>query len=68
MSRKTVLLFPGQGAYRGRYATALEYPVEVFIEDVELEADLGVDSVKKTELRLMPATVTGCRRGQRIFD
>ena len=50
MSRKTVLLFPGQGAYRGRYATALEYPVEVFIEDVELEADLGVDSVKKTEL------------------
>jgi acyl carrier protein len=32
------------------YATALEYPVEVFTEDVELEADLGVDSVKQTEL------------------
>jgi len=30
MSRKTVLLFPRQGAYRGRYATGLEYPVEVF--------------------------------------
>ena len=26
MSRKTVLLFPGQGAYRGKYATALEHP------------------------------------------
>jgi len=50
MSRKTVLLFPSQGAYRSRYATALEYPVEVFTEDVELEADLGVDSVKQTEL------------------
>ena len=34
----------------GMYASALEYPVEVFTEDVELEADLGVDSVKQTEL------------------
>jgi hypothetical protein len=50
MQRKTVLLFPSQGAYRGRYATALEYPIEVFIEDVELEADLGVDSVKQPEI------------------
>ena len=32
------------------YATALEYPVEVFTEDVALEADLGIDSVKQTEL------------------
>ena len=32
------------------YATALEYPVELFTEDVEIEADLGVFSVKKTEL------------------
>ena len=32
------------------YATALQYPVELFTEDVELEADLGVDSAKKTEL------------------
>jgi hypothetical protein len=32
------------------YALALEYPVEVFTEDLELEADLGVDSVKQTEL------------------
>jgi acyl transferase domain-containing protein len=32
------------------YATALEYPAEVFTEDVQLEADLGVDSVKQTEL------------------
>jgi acyl carrier protein len=50
MSRKTVLLFPGQGAHRGRYATALDYSGEVFTEDVELEADVGVDSVKQTEL------------------
>ncbi|SNR24671.1 acyltransferase domain-containing protein [Blastococcus mobilis] len=32
------------------YAEALEYPAEVFTDDVELEADLGVDSVKQTEL------------------
>ena len=32
------------------YAEAVEYPVEVFAEDVDLEADLGVDSVKQTEL------------------
>jgi acyl transferase domain-containing protein len=32
------------------YAEALEYPQEVFTEAVELEADLGVDSVKQTEL------------------
>jgi malonyl CoA-acyl carrier protein transacylase len=32
------------------YATALEYPEEVFTEDVELEAELGIDSVKQTEL------------------
>ena len=50
MMRNTLLLFPSQGAYRSRYATALEYPVEVLTEDVELEADLGVDSVKQTEL------------------
>jgi acyl carrier protein len=32
------------------YAAALEYPEEVFTPDVELEAELGVDSVKQTEL------------------
>lgn len=32
------------------YADALEYPVEVFTEDVALEAELGIDSVKQTEL------------------
>jgi acyl transferase domain-containing protein len=32
------------------YASALEYPREVFSESVELEAELGVDSVKQTEL------------------
>jgi acyl transferase domain-containing protein len=32
------------------YATALEYPEEVFTEDVALEAELGVDSVKQAEL------------------
>jgi acyl transferase domain-containing protein/acyl carrier protein len=34
----------------GMYAEALEYPVEVFAEDTDLEAELGVDSVKQTEL------------------
>jgi acyl transferase domain-containing protein len=32
------------------YAAALEYPQEVFTETVELEAELGIDSVKQTEL------------------
>ena len=32
------------------YATALEYPEEVFTEEVALEAELGVDSVKQAEL------------------
>ncbi|MBM0275898.1 acyltransferase domain-containing protein [Micromonospora tarensis] len=32
------------------YGDALEYPAEVFTEDVSLEADLGVDSVKQTDL------------------
>jgi acyl transferase domain-containing protein/acyl carrier protein len=32
------------------YASALEYPEEVFTEDVALEAELGVDSVKQAEL------------------
>jgi [acyl-carrier-protein] S-malonyltransferase len=37
-------------ALRALYAEALEYPEEVFTDDVELEADLGIDSVKQTEL------------------
>jgi len=32
------------------YAAALEYPEEVFSEEVELEGELGIDSVKQTEL------------------
>lgn len=32
------------------YAQAMEYPVEVFTEAVELEAELGIDSVKQTEI------------------
>ncbi|MEU8707284.1 acyltransferase domain-containing protein [Streptomyces sp. NPDC048565] len=35
---------------RALYAEAMEYPEEVFTDDVQLEADLGVDSVKQTEL------------------
>ncbi|HZN83147.1 MAG TPA: hypothetical protein VFC01_26230 [Mycobacterium sp.] len=54
MWRKPVLLFPGQGTCRGMYATALECRVEMFTDDMELEADLGVDSVKKTGPRLDP--------------
>lgn len=32
------------------YADAMEYPTDVFSEEVELEADLGIDSVKQTEI------------------
>jgi acyl transferase domain-containing protein/acyl carrier protein len=32
------------------YAAALEYPAEVFTEDVLLESELGIDSVKQAEL------------------
>ncbi|MGI5282724.1 acyltransferase domain-containing protein [Nonomuraea polychroma] len=35
---------------RRLYADALEYPVEVFTDDVLLEAELGIDSVKQVEL------------------
>ncbi|MBH5337824.1 acyltransferase domain-containing protein [Streptomyces pactum] len=35
---------------RTLYAEALEYPEDVFEDDVQLEAELGVDSVKQVEL------------------
>ncbi|GAA0512690.1 hypothetical protein GCM10011581_03130 [Saccharopolyspora subtropica] len=35
---------------RAQYAAALEYPEEVFGDDVRLEAELGIDSVKQVEL------------------
>jgi malonyl CoA-acyl carrier protein transacylase/acyl carrier protein len=35
---------------RALYSAALEYPEEVFDDDVLLEAELGVDSVKQVEL------------------
>ncbi|MEU4805114.1 acyltransferase domain-containing protein [Actinosynnema sp. NPDC023587] len=35
---------------RSVYAAVLEYPEDVFEDDAALEADLGVDSVKQTEL------------------
>ncbi|MET7985053.1 acyltransferase domain-containing protein [Streptomyces sp. NPDC005281] len=35
---------------RALYAQALEYPEEVFTEEVLLEAELGIDSVKQVEL------------------
>jgi hypothetical protein len=34
----------------GVYAEAMEYPSEVFTETVELEGELGIDSVKQTEI------------------
>ncbi|MFF7261159.1 acyltransferase domain-containing protein [Streptomyces sp. NPDC008159] len=37
-------------AVRALYAEALEYPEEVFTEDVQMEAELGIDSVKQVEL------------------
>ncbi|MGW4356838.1 acyl carrier protein, partial [Nocardia sp. NPDC004582] len=50
---------PAQGALdrtqvlttlREMYAEALEYPIEVLEEDALLEADLGVDSIRQTDL------------------
>ncbi|NJP31956.1 acyltransferase domain-containing protein [Micromonospora thermarum] len=35
---------------RKRYAASLEYPEKYLTEDADLEADLGVDSLKQTEL------------------
>lgn len=35
---------------RTLYAEALEYPEDVFEDEVQLEAELGVDSVKQVEL------------------
>lgn len=35
---------------RALYARVLEYPPEVFAEDAQLEAELGVDSLKQTSL------------------
>ena len=32
------------------YAEAMEYPAEIFSEAIELEAELGIDSVKQTEI------------------
>src|SRR5262249_42923832 len=56
---------------RTLYATALEYPEEVFEPAAELEADLGVDSVKQAELmaRLGEEFALGPRpEGLRIGD
>ena len=44
---------------RSIYATALEYPEEVFEDDTLLEAELGVDSVKQVELVLQVSTRYG---------
>ena len=41
------------------YAQALEYPPEVFSENVKLEEDLGIDSVKQTELMARAAELYG---------
>ena len=35
---------------RQTYAEVLDYPADVFTDEVDLEADLGVDSIKQTEM------------------
>ncbi|POM23109.1 Malonyl CoA-acyl carrier protein transacylase [Actinomadura rubteroloni] len=42
-------------ALRSLYAEVLGYPVEVMEDDSDLEADLGVDSLKQTELLVRAA-------------
>ncbi|MFB6507225.1 acyltransferase domain-containing protein [Streptomyces sp. NPDC002466] len=44
---------------RTLYAAALGYPPEVLTDDADLEADLGVDSIKQTELFARAATHFG---------
>ncbi|MGW2180350.1 acyltransferase domain-containing protein [Streptomyces sp. NPDC001732] len=44
---------------RALYAAALGYPPEVLTDDADLEADLGVDSIKQTELFAQAATRFG---------
>ncbi|MEU7881418.1 acyltransferase domain-containing protein [Microbispora bryophytorum] len=44
---------------RQLYARILEYPEEVFEDTAELEADLGVDSVKQTEMFAQVAEAFG---------
>ncbi|ARF53151.1 acyltransferase domain-containing protein [Streptomyces gilvosporeus] len=45
---------PGNGALldelREVYASVLQYPAEVFTDDADLEAELGVSSIKQTEI------------------
>jgi acyl carrier protein len=56
---------------RSIYATALEYPSEVFTDDVLLEAELGVDSVKQIELMTRVAArygISGHTEGLRLTD
>lgn len=56
---------------RAVYATALEYPEEVFTDDVLLEAELGVDSVKQIELMTRVAArydISEQARGLRLAD
>jgi [acyl-carrier-protein] S-malonyltransferase len=57
-------------AVRDVCAALMGYPPEVFEEDADLEADLGIDSIKKTELELailehlkLPADTRGIMAG-----
>ncbi|MFC8722008.1 acyltransferase domain-containing protein [Kitasatospora sp. NPDC057198] len=56
-------VLPGPGeivsVLRELYAEALGYPPEVLTGDADLEADLGVDSIKQTELFARAATRFG---------
>jgi [acyl-carrier-protein] S-malonyltransferase len=57
-------------AVRGVCADLMGYPPEVFEEDADLEADLGIDSIKRTQLELailehlkLPADTRGIMAG-----
>jgi acyl transferase domain-containing protein len=57
-------------AVRGVCAELMGYPPEVFEEDADLEADLGIDSIKRTQLELailehlkLPADTRGIMAG-----
>lgn len=51
-------------AIAAMYAADLEYPPEVFTETVALEAELGIDSVKQTELLARVSDRFGLSNGE----
>jgi acyl carrier protein len=50
------------------FAQAMEYPPEVFTEDVALEAELGIDSVKQGAFRQAGGGISAARASRRFLS